>query len=231
MVRFLGQGGVGDCFIIILKLKETGVNEYVYTHVDKNHERLLMSHKLLDHFNVPHEIQLVKNIPEWHAKHSHEYDKNFNVFAKGYIDIPRQPYHWEPCKDEGFKCPFPDVIPDKGNHVVVQVNGGVGQTNRHWSKRDIADYVSDEFDEDEVIWVGSEELTPPFGTTISGNSSWAKSLEIISTASAFVGYNSVLLYWALYNKVESHLFMDHQGYNDLRIHDNWKPYLEYVEYR
>lgn len=227
--KYLGYGGVGDCFIIILKLIEDG-GDFIYTHVEKNKSKLRMCGELLTSYNIEHELINTNNIRGWWSKYSKRYDKHFNMFAAGHINVPSKPYHWEPCKDNGYKNPFNPNMKEKTNKVCVQVNGGIGITTRHLFNRPIVDYITKDFNQDDVVWIGTEkDFDPPFGKNLSGKLSLEETFEEISTASYFVGFNSVLLYWSLYNKINCHLFMDHQGKYDTRIHEEHKQYLTYIE--
>ncbi|KKM67056.1 hypothetical protein LCGC14_1475030, partial [marine sediment metagenome] len=95
MDKCLGFGGLGDCFIIILKLLEYP-NPFIYTHIDTSANRLKLSMELLDLFGIQHECKVVTNIREWWYTNNGNYNKCFNVFSKGHIHIPRRPYHWQP---------------------------------------------------------------------------------------------------------------------------------------
>ena len=59
--------------------------------------------------------------------------------------------------------------------------------------------------------------------------SFNETLDLIASCRTFVGLNSVLLYWALYNGVYCHLFMNYQGKTDQRIHELWKRHVVYLE--
>ena len=168
----------------------------------------------------------------WHANH-HRYDKCFNLCAAGHINVPPQSFHWQPCKDEGVKLPFNPKAYDKKYELCVQVNGGPlgGSKMRHFAKRPVLQYIDKIFtgDRNRVIWVGTDSFDPPFGNSYSKETSLEEAMNLIAQSERFIGFNSVLLYWALHNKIESHLFMDHQGKHDIRIHDQWKQYLHYLE--
>lgn len=224
MDKCLGFGGVGDCFIVILKLLEYK-KPFIYTHIDTSNNRLRLSMQLLDFFGIQHDCFVVHDIREWWYEHCGEYKRCFNVFAKGHIHIPHRPYHWQPCVDEGYHNAFAKNIPAKFDYVAVQVNSG---GDRNYKAKPIIQYVTDNYYEDQVLWFGTDKtFKSDYGTNYCGKLELTDVLEWISECKYFVGFNSVLLYWALYNKLQCYLFTDHQGKEDLRIHDEWKKYLTY----
>jgi len=222
--KCLGFGGLGDCFIIILKLLEYN-KPFIYTHIDTSPSRLKLSKQLLDYFNIEHDCYVVDDIKQWWYNHNSEFDKCFNVFAKGYIDIPIRPYHWQPCIDEGYRNPFTENIEQKSECVAVQVNSG---GNRNYKYKPVIEYVSKNYDKDKILWIGTDKnFEIDYGVNFCGELSFIQTLGVVSTSKYFVGFNSILLYWALYNKTLCYLFTDHQGKEDLRIHDKWKKYITY----
>lgn len=224
MDKCLGFGGLGDCFIIALKLLEYQ-RPYFYVHLETSRKRSVLSDKLLDYMGIPHKIVVVKDIRSSWYEHHEKFDKCFNVFAKGYIDIPPRPYHWEPCRDGGYSIPYRKDIPNKSEYVAVQVNSG---GERNYKKKPVIEYVLDNFDKDKVLWLGTDtDFKTPFGfgTNYCGVLDFISALEKIAHCSYFVGFNSVMLYWALWHKLDCFLFTDHQGREDLRIHDEWKKHL------
>jgi hypothetical protein len=231
MYKYLGQGGVGDCYISIIKMKEYGKKNFKYTHIETNPSKVKMCEELLNTYKIKNEVIQVDNKVQWWNKHFKEYDMCLNVFAKGHIDIPLRPYHWEPCKDKGFTKPWANKTKEGNGKVVVQVNGGVGtQHPRSWKTRPIINYVLTKYNPENIIWVGTDDgFSYRLGQNLSGKATFKKTLSVISEASLFIGFNSVLLYHALHHKKKAILFMDHQKYHDLRIHDAWKKNLTYVE--
>jgi len=224
MDRCLGFGGLGDCFIVILKLLE--YNEpLIYTHIDINESRLELSKQLLDFFNIEHDCYVVDDIKQWWYANYTKFDKCFNVFARGFIDIPRRPYHWDPCTDEGYNNPFTESLNKKSECVAVQVNSG-GQ--RNYKYKPVIEYVSENYDKDKIMWIGTDaDFKIDYGVNYCGKLSFIQALDIVSTSKYFVGFPSVLLYWALWHKISCYLFTDHQGKADLRIHSEWKKYITY----
>ena len=224
MDRCLGYGGLGDCFIIILKLLEYK-NRLVYTHIDISENRLKLSMELLNFFGIRHDCKVVPNIREWWYDYNGEYNKCFNVFAKGHIDIPVKPYHWQPCIDEGYHNPFAQIIPTKIDHVAVQVNSGGSRSHK---EKPIIEYVMDNYDEGQILWFGTDkDFKSEYGTNYCGKLDFISALVRMASCKYFVGFPSVLLYNALYTKTQCYLFTDHQGRDDLRIHDEWKKYITY----
>jgi len=224
MIKCLGFGGLGDCFIVILKLLEYK-NPFIYTHIDTSVNRLKLSVELLDFFNIKHQCFIVKDIRQWWMSNSKNYDKHFNVFAKGYIDIPRRSYHWQPCIDEGYINAFSNRVPAKTKHVAVQVNSG---GNRNYKHKPVVEYTTSNFDKDKILWFGTDkDFKSEYGTNYCGKLNFTEALKHIAQCESFIGFHSVLLYWALYNRIQCYLFTDHQGREDLRIHDEWKQYLKY----
>ncbi|MBD35886.1 MAG: hypothetical protein CL512_03880 [Actinobacteria bacterium] len=230
MKKFLGYGGVGDCFIIILKLLEQK-EDFTYTHVESTLEKLQMCGELLNTYGIQHNLIHATNLRGWWLKNHNAYDKRFNLCAAGYINVPPRDFHWEPCKDEGVINPFNNHQTKQYNLLCAQVNGGLknNHAQRHANKRPMAEYVKKIKKNLNVAWVGIDDFNPPFGESYSGKLSLKETMDMIAESKIFVGFNSILLYWALHNKVESHLFMDHQGKYDIRIHEEWKPYLHYIE--
>lgn len=226
MDKYLGFGGLGDCFIVLLKLLEYK-NDFIYTHIDTSENRLNLSHQLLDIYNIKHECKLVNDIRNWWELHNKEYDKCFNVFAKGYIDIPLRSYHWQPCIDDGYSIPFSySSNGPKYDLVVVQVNAGTSP--RNYKHKPIVRYVENHFDMDKVMWVGTDtEFKHNGGYNFVGKFDLDTVLRLTSVCSDFVGFNGILLYNALWNKTSCFLFTDHQDRNDLRISTEWKSYLKY----
>jgi hypothetical protein len=222
--KCLGFGGLGDCFITILKLLEYD-RPFVYTHIDINKNRLALSMELLDHFGIEHNCYLVHDIRDYWAANHHKFDKCFNVFAKGYIDIPIRPYHWQPCKDEGYHNPFAPYTSPKIYQVAVQVNSSGPRT---YKAKPIVQHVLDNYNEDEILWLGTDpEFDLEYGTNYCGKTTLMEALNLVAWSKRFVGFNSIMLYWALWHKTQCYLFTDHQDREDLRIHDEWKPYIEY----
>ncbi len=224
MDKCLGFGGLGDCFIIILKLLEYD-KPFVYTHIDTSKNRLKLSMRLLDFFGIKHNCYVVHNIREWWYDHNQKYDKCFNVFSKGYIHIPHRPYHWQPCVDEGYHDPFARIISTKTNYVAVQVNSG---GDRNYKKKPVVEYVLDNYDEDQILWFGTDiDFESDYGINYCGKLNFINALFQIAQCKYFVGFPSVLLYWALWHEMPCYVFTDHQGRDDLRIHDEWKKLLTY----
>ncbi len=224
MDKCLGFGGLGDCFIVALKLLEYP-DSFIYTHIDRSLGRLKLSEELLDLLGIKHDCRTVNDIKQWWTDHNHEFDKCFNVFAKGYIDIPRKPYHWEPCTDEGFNNPFADNF-EKYDTVAVQVNAG--NELRHYSKVPLVEMALHNFDPDQIIWVGTDtSFRHEAGESYVGKLTLTETLKLISECGYFIGFPGVLFYWSLYHKTDSFVFTDHQGRDDLRIHEAWKEYITY----
>ena len=256
MKQYLGQGGVGDCFIVILKLLEQQENDYIYHHLNTNPKKLKMCGELLRYFNINYQLLHCKdNKHAWNTIKG-RYDSLFNMYAAGKIDVPSKDQllseaknsndiirinlfymnHWQSCIDKGLSRAFPEKIPTYNNSIVVQPIGGLeGEREdlrrfaRHWKHRPIIKYIEDNFDTDNVVWVGSEDFTEPFGTNLCGKLSFSESLDLIAESNTFVGFNSILLYWSLYNKKPCHLFMDFQNIYDTRIHNEWKEYITWLE--
>lgn len=229
MEQYLGFGGLGDCFIVGLKVLEQNTPEYLYTHVDSSHNRAKIDSELLTSMGINHTVLVVSDIKTWWYSHHNEYDKCFNVFAKGYIDIPKLPYHWEPCKDEGYVSSFSANV-SKTDTVAVQVNAGVGVTNRSYHKRPLVFHTLDLFPNDMVVWLGTDSnFSSSVGVNKVGQTSLKEAMDIIQTSKAFIGFPSFFLYWALYNNTPSYIFIDHQGTQDLRIHPDWKSLITYLE--
>jgi hypothetical protein len=254
--KYLGHGGVGDCLIVILKLLELKDKDFVYHHLNTHPVKLKMCGELLEMFDIKYELLNCNNkVATWNSI-SHNYDKCFSMYAAGKIDVPPKSEmlmeaendierrrigifygnHWEACRDEGLKEPFNSMIYPREDYIVVQpIAGLVGERedlkrySRHWKNRPIIEYVKDKFPNDKIIWVGSEDFEAPFGENMCGKLSIKDTFDVISGCSTFVGFNSVLLYWALYNQRSSHLFMDFQGRYDVRMHSEWKKYLTFVE--
>lgn len=224
MDKCLGFGGLGDCFIVILKLLEYD-KPFVYTHIDTSKSRLQLSMKLLDFFGIQHNCYVVHNIREWWYDHNQKYDKCFNVFSKGYIHIPHRPYHWQPCVDEGYHSPFAQIISTKTNYVAVQVNSGGDRT---YKKKPVVEYVLDNYDEDQILWFGTDTgFESDYGINYCGKLHFINALFQIAQCKYFVGFPSVLLYWSMWYKSQCYVFTDHQGHDDLRIHDEWKKLITY----
>ena len=224
MDRCLGAGGLGDCFIIILKLLEYD-RPYTYTHLDVSANRLKLSSLLLDYFDIPHECKVVKPLRAWWDQNSCEYNKHFNVFAKGYIDIPRRSYHWQPCVDKGYHNPFADEVAQDGR-VAVQVNAG--NVERSYHNAPVVEHALEYFPRDNILWFGTDKsFEHEEGINYCGQLGFIEALEKISECSHFVGFPSILFYWALYHKLTCFLFTDHQGRSDLRVHEKWKQYIVY----
>ena len=230
MRKFLGYGGVGDCFIIILKLLEQ-MESFLYTHAESTLEKLKMCGELLDIYGIQYNLIHAPNLRQWWLKNHNAYGKCFNLCSAGRVNVPPRDFHWEPCRDEGILNPFNKAIFKKEDLLCAQVNGGLknNHAQRHADKRPMAEYVSKIKKNLNVSWVGIDDFDPPFGDNYSGKLSLKETMRMIAQSKIFVGFNSILLYWALHNKVESHLFMDHQGKYDIRIHEEWKPYLHYIE--
>ncbi len=224
MDKCLGFGGVGDCFVVILKLLEHN-RPLFYTHIDISEERIKLSDQLLNMFNIEHKCVVVGDVRQWWEDHSHEYDKHFNVFAKGYIDIPLRPYHWQPCIDKGYHNPFVQIIPTKTDCVAVQVSSG---GERSYKYKPVVEYVTDNYDKRQVLWFGTDtDFEIDYGTNYCGKLSFIDALSRMTQCKYFVGFPSVLLYWSLRHKSQCYLFTDHQGRDDLRIHEEWKKLITY----
>lgn len=225
MDKCLGFGGLGDCFIVMLKLFEYK-KPYIYTHIDKSRNRLNSSIELLDKFDIPHKCLVVHDIKCWWHANSPTYDKCFNVFAAGHINIPIRPYHWQPCVDEGYTNPFCYWLDtDKEDKVAVQVASG---GDRNYKERPVVEYTTAHFEHENIIWIGTDkDFTSDVGTNMVGKLTLSETLDVISKCKYFVGFPSVLLYYALWCETECFLFTDHQGQDDLRIHDEWKKHITY----
>ena len=222
----MGFGGLGDCFICCLKCLESSGN-YTYTHVDNNNNRLNMSIELMNKLGINQGKHLVvRDIKGWWEQNYQNYDVLLNVFAKGYIDIPIRPYHGAPCKDMGYHKPFNNNAP-RLTKVAVQVGAGGGKNGiRHYSETPLIWYVENRFDLDNVRWFGVDEnFEAPGGENYCGKTTLSEAMDLISECTGFVGFNGLFFYWALYNKLVCDLFMDHQGYHDLRIHEEWRPLI------
>ncbi len=225
MDKCLGFGGLGDCFIVILKLLEYG-KPFVYTHIDTSGSRLKLSMQLLDLFDIQHDCRVVSDLRDWWYNNNGKYDKCFNVFSKGYIHIPHRPYHWQPCIDEGYHDPFDtEELGHKNECIAVQVHSG-GQ--RSYKYKPVVEYVRETYDTDKILWLGTDkDFKVDYGVNYCGELSFIQALGAVATSKSFVGFPSVLLYWALWHKMPCYLFTDHQDHNDLRIHDEWKKLITY----
>ncbi len=223
-IRCMGFGGLGDAFICALKCLEYPL-PYVYTHVDNNQKRLDLSIEVFDKLGIPNGDHIVvKDIRGWWKENWYKYDIRFNVFAKGYIDIPFRDYHWEPCRDNGYRRSFAPNYVTKLAKIAVQVGAGGGKDGpRHYSRSPIVEYVEKTFDLNNVRWFGVDDgFIASGGENYSGKTTLSEAMNLIAECSTFIGFNGLFLYWALYNDLTCHLFMDHQGYDDLRIHDDWR---------
>jgi hypothetical protein len=181
--------------------------------------------QLLDMFNIKHDCFVVYDIRQWWYANYTQFDKCFNVFARGFIDIPRKPYHWDPCTDEGYHNPFTENMKPKYGAVTVQVNSGGSRSYKH---KPVIEYVSKNYDKDKILWVGTDtDFEIDYGSNLCGKLSFVGALDVVAASKYFVGFPSVMLYWALWHKISCYLFTDHQGKDDLRIHDAWKSYITY----
>jgi hypothetical protein len=188
----------------------------------------------LNLYNIRHKLVHAPNLRGWWHQNHKKYDKCFNLCAAGYVNVPPQDFHWAPCRDEGIQKPFADMLWSKKHPLCVQVNGGLKDNHkkRHFLKQDGLSYIEKIFGgkKEDVVWVGIDDsFTPPFGVNYSGKLSLEETLVTIASSEVFLGFNSILLYWALHNRVNSHLFMDHQGRHDVRIHEDWKKYLTFID--
>ena len=104
-MKFLGYGGVGDCFIIILKLLQQK-EDFTYTHAESTVEKLDMCRELLEIYGIQYNLVHAPNLQQWWGRNHSAYDKCFNLCAAGYINAPPRDFHWEPCRDEGVSDPF-----------------------------------------------------------------------------------------------------------------------------
>lgn len=200
-------------------------NEYVYVHIDTSKYRLNLSMDLLAYLGIPAVGRVVDDIKKWWYINNDQFDKCFNVFSKGYIDIPKRYYHWEPCKDEGYTHPYRNMPKTKTDCVAVQINSG---GKRSYKYKPIIEYVYENYDINKILWFGTDtEFHAEYGTNYCGKIDFISALEKISECKYFVGFNSVLLYWSLWNKLDCFLFTDHQGKDDLRIHEEWKNHLKF----
>jgi hypothetical protein len=240
--KIIGLGGVGDCLIIIFKLLERENQNYTYIHLASSEAKALMCEELLNDHKIKHQIILDQNPREVWERNSDQFDDKLNVFADGRITIPRKPHHWEPCIDSGIQEPFARTGSSKADRVVAQVNatfhkpptGGLDNVHcpegRHYAVRPLVECVRQAHPEREVFWVGTDkDFRCNFGHNMVGSLSMKEVFKEIAAAKFFVGFNSVLLYWALRNKVECTLLPDHQGRDDMRIHSEWKKYLSYYD--
>ena len=256
MKKYLGHGGVGDCLIVILKLLELQDKDFIYHHLNTNPTKLQMCGELLELFGIKYKLLNCNNkIATWNSI-KNDYDKCFSMYAAGKIDVPPKSEmmqaakddierhrinifygnHWEGCRDEGLSAPFSDIIHPHENYIVVQpIAGLIGERedlkrySRHWKNRPIIEYTRDKFSKERIVWVGSEKFEAPFGENMCGKLSIKDTFDLIAKCKEYVGFNSVLLYWALYNKRPSHLFMDFQGEHDVRMHKEWKKYLTFLK--
>jgi hypothetical protein len=246
--KIAGLGGVGDCLIIIFKLLERENQNYEYFHLATSEPKVKMCKELLNNFKIKHKMLSTTNPVQlvWPMLLKKvKFDKLLNVFAEGHIKPPKQPHHWEPCTDEGFSQPFAQDEIEKKDRVIVQVNATIepppekllsdhGKVycpeGRHFSVRPLVDYVRKTYPDKEVWWVGTDKnFKCDFGYNVVGCFSLSEVFKEIAASKHFVGFNSVLLYWALRNKVKCTLFPDHQGRNDMRIHSEWKKYINYYD--
>ena len=241
--KIIGLGGVGDCLIIIFKLLERENQNYTYVHLASSNEKGKMCDELLSNYNIKHQVMIALNPRATWEQCVNNFDDSLNVFAEGRITAPKQPHHWEPCIDSGIKNPFEEPETEKiQRRVVVQVNATLhkppeeGLDNvhcpegRHYSVRPLVEHVKHAHTEREIFWGGTDTgFECEFGHNMVGSLSMQDVFEEIAKASFFVGFNSVLMYWALRNKVDCTLFPDHQGRNDMRIHKEWKKYLDYCD--
>ena len=239
--KIIGLGGVGDCLIIIFKLLERENQNYTYVHLASSEEKAEMCDELLNNHNIKHQVIVSHTPREVWEQSSHNFDDRLNVFSAGRITIPKQPHHWEPCIDSGFTVPFEEPETKKvDSRVIAQVNAtfhkppreGLDNVRcpegRHYAVRPLVEYVRDAHPEREIFWVGTDtDFKCEFGYNMVGSLSMKDVFKEIAGASFFVGFNSVLLYWALRNRVNCTLFPDHQGRNDMRIHKEWDDYLVY----
>ena len=256
MKKYLGHGGVGDCLIAVLKLLELEDEDFVYHHLNTNPTKLKMCGELFELFGINYKLLHCHDKVRTWNNISGDYDKCFNMYAEGKINVPPKEEmlrraeddterhrvglfygnHWEACRDEGLKEPFNSMIYPLEDYIVVQpIAGLVGERedlkrySRHWKNRPIIEYVRDEFPNDKVVWVGSEEFEAPFGENMCGKLTFKNTFDLIARCKEYVGFNSVLLYWALYNQRPSHLFMDFQGRHDVRMHSEWLKYITYLK--
>ena len=227
--RYLGCGGLGDAFIIYLKLLEVSDKNFIYTHlVDTGEAHAKMIDKFLNDAKITHDIIIVKDIKQEWQHYVDAADKCFNVFAKGYINIPKRPYHWEPCVDSGITQPFAkDNI--KHNCVVIQVNAGGAGDKRNYKNYPLIEEAKKL--NLPITFIGTDESFNKesfIGTNYVNKIKLITSLGLIANSKYFIGFPSMLTYFALWTKTKCKVFPDHQGDQDLRIHDDWKDYLTYV---
>ena len=80
MKHYLGYGGVGDCFIIILKiLEKKPQSDFLYTHIESGLEKLEMCHELLDLYEFKHQLIQTPDLRGWWYQNYQKFDKCFNV--------------------------------------------------------------------------------------------------------------------------------------------------------
>lgn len=227
-MRALGFGGLGDAFIIALKIQENN-NHIEYTHITDDSNLVEGIGTILEYYNIQADIHTTTDIKRtWHLLEK-DYEYKYNVFAKGHIDIPKKAYHWEPCTDEGFHSAFSTQL-SKLDQVCVQVSAGEAhRSSRSYLTTPLVPYVMREFDGIPVNWIGTDkDFSMDFGNNLCGKTSLLDVMKLIRISKYFIGYPSFLMYWALHNRCECKIFPDHQGDTDLRVHDLWKDYLEYT---
>ena len=222
MKKFAGFGGVGDCFINILKCLNQHCN-FKYTHVDRCEPHLRISEELLSTLNINHETVYVgrhqKASIRWERDNEEFYDKVFNLNANEEIT---DPFILTNERDKKYK-------------ICIQVSGGIKEKVKRGyeiKKRPIEDYIKSIYkgERDKIAWVGLDDaFDAPFGLNYSGKTSLKETLDIVLSSEVFIGFNSVLLYWALQNKIPSHCFITNQGESDIRIHNQWNKYLTYIK--
>ena len=109
--------------------------------------------------------------------------------------------------------------------VAVQVNSGGA---RSYKTKPVTMTALNNFDPDNIIWIGTDtNFTCEYGTNYVGKTDLIEALELVVRCEYFIGFPSLMLYWALYNRNDCFVFSDHQGKDDLRIHTEWKKHLEY----
>jgi ADP-heptose:LPS heptosyltransferase len=222
--KYISTGGLGDSWIVYLKLLQMKDADLSWHHVESNNIVPPICRDLYKHFPA-----------------TFEYDYNYiQNYAAGkwreYQPISSGVDSWCPLKGEtGIRLekPFLDVAPlkQKEYNAVIQVSGGA-KNGRSWKFDPIQLKSTLKALGLNVALVGTDKRyeKKSDNSNFVGKLSLAETLDLIRKSDVFVGLSGFLNYYACSVRTKNLHLIESEGHEKRYYHPDWSEYTKGIEF-
>lgn len=240
MKHFVSSGGLGDAFIVALKLKEWE-KEKVDPTFNEPYYSFSWTHIESVDIGKPFEIIVKKmnfeNCRQWTFEHNPNYIQNIKELTKDKEIIPTPPSSTCSFYNKAWLLKNPFLENNKKDleyDIVLQCSAGV-KNDRGWKDDPlkIAECLAATGRHVTIIGTDSRYKKSTTNTdkiiNLVDRTSMEDALNIIERCNAFVGLSGFLTFYSMANKKPTIHLQQSKGTNETYIHSKWTPYFYNVE--